>query len=103
MTWKERVSGSDVPFNEDGNMVVRLQVCMFGSFRFFLCVVYLKPRCSLRVFMRAWEYIQKVLAIGGPTLIIGDFNARHRLLGDPRARGRRGVELLQRCDDLTPS
>jgi len=102
LAWKESDSASDAPFNEDGNMVIRLQVSMFKSFRFYLCIAYLKPDCPMRVFERAWQYIHKVLERGAPTLILGDFNARHPQFGDPRVRhpGRRGVALQQQCDDL---
>lgn len=83
-------------------MVIRLQVSMFQSFKFFLCIAYIKPDCPLSVFKEAWRYIQQVVDRGAPTLILGDFNARHSQFGDARARrpGRKGTELLQICDDL---
>lgn len=86
LPWKESSGASSAPFNDNGNMILRLQVSMFRSFRFFLCVVYIKPDCSLSVFKSAWQYIRKVLEHGAPTLILGDFNARHPQLGDPRCR-----------------
>ena len=100
VSWKENGDGSDAPFNEQGNMVIRLQASMFRGFRFFLCIAYLKPSCPMRAFERAWQYIRKVVELGAPVLILGDFNARHREFGDPRRSNARGVELLRICDDL---
>jgi len=100
LSWKENGDGSDAPFNEDGNMVIRLQASIFRGFRFFLCIVYLKPHCPMRVFERAWQYIRKVVDLGAPLLILGDFNARHRQLGDSLRSNARGAELIRVCDDL---
>jgi hypothetical protein len=54
------------------------------------------------VFKRAWKEIAKVVGYGKPTLILGDFNARHPELGDVRCKRPtgRGVLLLQACEDL---
>src|SRR6185503_3853919 len=73
----------------------------FSSFLVFVCVVYVRPSCRLSVFREIWKQIEQVLELGRPTIILGDFNARHPEFGDvDAARSGKGKIILQCCDEL---
>lgn len=86
------------------SLVIGRTVCSFlsvslGSVRVRVGVVYIHPCCSPSVFEIVLNRIKDAVAMGGPVLVLGDFNARHSSFGIPCKDSERSKRLVEFCTD----
>jgi hypothetical protein len=95
---KSSLPNREVPslsYDFQGSMMRAIDVSLSGNLRLCLCVVYIRPAANLDVVQGILNKVA-CAARRGPMLVLGDFNSRHRYLGDSVCTAK-GERILEMC------
>ena len=87
---------NNLTFNENGSMAIFLDVNISSSCNIRLGCVYIRPAASTSTLLNALTAINTAITSHRPCLFMGDFNCRHKALGDTVSTSKAN-HLLHMC------